>query len=931
MVNFTDLCKYYKDCVFEDGTDAIFAEVQQDTTTFIRITGDELTTRNPIEFTQSEKQLIQNYIIETKRNTPTTSFWYGYPCSVTAREGKKYIKPIFFIPIKYDDSKNPIIEISTPRLNKDALADWGIEQEISKAFIEKIGLDNTDLIIFNISELANRFREYFPNLSYDQVDNGRRIYFRGAILSSEQSKYVQGLDKELTQLINKKATTLNESALKCFIEDGCDAINNDNEFNLKEIYELNENQKKAVSSAFKNKLTVVIGPPGTGKSQVVASIVVNAALNNEKVLLASKNHKAIQVVEKKLNKFANKPFIIRLGRQDGDRDLRSALIEHLNWLYNAHAKNNALEEIDASEKNLSEFQLKKNRILKNLETLRKKRNNVLHYFNKFEENIRILGVDRSESLIKKYTKTNQIEKRFLLNKKHKITAQYLKTLNDIHKLKYFETVLYELDDIIKIISVESTQYFRLWLETLPLRLDEKKRKSLKEFIAVLETLSESNLSSRDFIDLMNKKNRLMEDVNCFLQAWCVTNLAARGEIPLEEGFFDLVVIDESSQCDIASAIPLLYRAKRAVILGDPFQLKHITTMGAPRSIELIRQNNLNVEEHILYDYVKQSLYAFSESRVKKENVIRLNEHFRSHADIITFSKQFWYSDNLLISTDYRNLYPQTLQNESAVMWIDITGNISQIANTGAYIENEINCVADKVTELLRRKEFKGEIGVVTPFRHQANKIREKLNGRLNNIEMLRVLVDTAVKFQGDEKDIIIYSVVVADVMPAGVTYYHRETPNLLNVAITRARAKLIVIGNKNACLNSDIRHINEFAKFITRLENGEIGTIEAKAESPYEKILHSAMIDSGLNPMPQYPVGQYRLDFALIVGDKQIDIEVDGKEFHTDWTGERLNEDILRNQRLQNLGWKVLRFWSYEIKDKIDYCIKRIENEIKNN
>ena len=60
--------------------------------------------------------------------------------------------------------------------------------------------------------------------------------------------------------------------------------------------------------------------------------------------------------------------------------------------------------------------------------------------------------------------------------------------------------------------------------------------------------------------------------------WAVTSLAARGRVPFTAGHFDLVVIDEASQCDIASALPLLFRAKRSVIIGDPQQLRHITAL-----------------------------------------------------------------------------------------------------------------------------------------------------------------------------------------------------------------------------------------------------------------------------------------------------------------------------------------------------------------
>src|SRR5690606_4362279 len=58
----------------------------------------------------------------------------------------------------------------------------------------------------------------------------------------------------------------------------------------------------------------------------------------------------------------------------------------------------------------------------------------------------------------------------------------------------------------------------------------------------------------------------------------VTSLSAKASLPLSNELFDLVVIDEASQCDIASAIPLILRAKQLVVIGDPLQLKHITSL-----------------------------------------------------------------------------------------------------------------------------------------------------------------------------------------------------------------------------------------------------------------------------------------------------------------------------------------------------------------
>jgi very-short-patch-repair endonuclease len=396
---------------------------------------------------------------------------------------------------------------------------------------------------------------------------------------------------------------------------------------------------------------------------------------------------------------------------------------------------------------------------------------------------------------------------------------------------------------------------------------------------------------------------------------------------LIEGFFDLVIIDEASQCDISSALPLLYRSKRAVIIGDPNQLTHISTLKTVRSLTLMQNHNLIDTKYSVFEATKNSLYWLAASRIGNNKIIMLNEHFRSHKDIITYSNKTWYSGNLEIGTDYNRLKPLPKDGESAVEWIDVVGNIQQIDGSGAYIENEVNAVVQKVIELTQDVKENCTLGVVTPFRLQANRIRQALINKLPGPIWTRtdLLVDTAVKFQGDERDIIIFSPVVIQNMPRGIRYYQESEFNLLNVAITRARAKLIVIGNLNACLDCGIAYIQNFAKYVTELDNREAKSAGGgEFESPIEKLLYDALLQRNIQTIPQYNCDQFRLDLAYIKGNKKIDIEVDGVTYHTDWTGERLKQDMIRNHKLQKKGWTVLRFWSYEIKDNLEYCIAKI-------
>ena len=81
--------------------------------------------------------------------------------------------------------------------------------------------------------------------------------------------------------------------------------------------------------------------------------------------------------------------------------------------------------------------------------------------------------------------------------------------------------------------------------------------------------------------------------------------------------------------------------------------------------------------------------------------------------------------------------------------------------------------------------------------------------------------------------------------------------------------------------------------------------------------------------MPQYAEDKYRLDLALKIADRKLDIEVDGEMYHRSWDGELCRRDQIRNRRLIELGWDVLRFWVYESRDDMPHCIERVQNWIK--
>jgi very-short-patch-repair endonuclease len=193
------------------------------------------------------------------------------------------------------------------------------------------------------------------------------------------------------------------------------------------------------------------------------------------------------------------------------------------------------------------------------------------------------------------------------------------------------------------------------------------------------------------------------------------------------------------------------------------------------------------------------------------------------------------------------------------------------------------------------------------------------------------LCKTVHRFQGDEKDIIIFSPVLSNNAPDSANNFIKSTANLFNVAITRARAELIVIGDKQKLYSSNIPHIVHFVEYVNALENkagikNEICKPISEYQSDWEIILCEALTNAGIDIIPQYSIDKYVLDIAIIKNNRKLNIEIDGEMYHKDWTGELLRKDQMRNCRLQELGWDIKRFWVYQIRDMLSSCIADIES-----
>jgi hypothetical protein len=274
--------------------------------------------------------------------------------------------------------------------------------------------------------------------------------------------------------------------------------------------------------------------------------------------------------------------------------------------------------------------------------------------------------------------------------------------------------------------------------------------------------------------------------------WGLTNLTAAACLPLTARLFDLVVIDEAAQCDVASALPLIARARRALIIGDPHQLGHVSRLSAERERVIAFHHCLSAEELAVMSQRQRSLYDVAAFRLGQPPLL-LDEHYRCHPRIIGFSNERIYGGRLTVRA------PAT--PGGGLAWRDVAGSFHRGPDGRSAVNPEEALAVVKQLEAEQAAHPTATIGVVTPFRAQAELVRRLASEhrREGSTQSGSVTIDTVHRFQGDERDIMLMSPTVSGAMPG---FFRRVAgqPRLLNVAVTRARYRLVVVGDRGACI-----------------------------------------------------------------------------------------------------------------------------------
>jgi len=923
---------------------------------------------------------IENIFKKHKTLQKNMPIFYGYPLFMDSNGN---VSPLFFVEIYFEEKKETIIltkESVVPEFNYHVLIKYGHNVEEIDKFRSEIDEEKDfSSKLQKVADLLN-IEEMPSNIKLDKnpltLKPSPQFINKAILYFGERLGFTKGLVSELNELKKKPQNQLESTSLGfLFNKEGFNAQNSKKD--LLEIFNLNESQEKAVNNAFHKNVSVITGPPGTGKSQVVLNTIANAVWNDKTILFASKNNRAVDVVHDKLKTILSKDLIVRTGSSNHRKNVKlqihklfqnknslkisSKLEEDIKKIKKINQEIDFLSEqlksMSESNREIEDLQNQTDILAEQLpEKLYEQcKYDTFNLIDKFKLESEIINHFGNTSLLKTLIKI--IVPSYYKKKEQELFKRYYQKLSDnfkdfldrnIHfssddikkaliwvlickRIDLFKENIYnlkqkllKLDSIYKIISnIEKLKEQRIkisrnifenyWLKKIK-TTSPKDENHVSRYIDATEKL-ETFIHDRSlWRQLVGEQRCEMEELLSFLPIWVVTNLSAKNSLPLKENLFDLLIIDEASQCDIASALPLFYRAKRAVIIGDPKQLKHISLLRDSEDKKIASENKI-LELYLDYAHSKNSLYDITERMVKNKNEspILLNQHYRSHKDIIDFSNKYFYEEKLNIMTDENKLIKKKFY-PPGIEWIDVKGKTKNLSNN-----HEIIAVHKKLMELKRKKLKKISLGIVTLFRSQAELITKMINHE-KEFEEMDITVGTAHRFQGDEKDIIIFSPVVSEGIQQRTLNWIKTTKQLLNVAITRARSSLIVIGDKKKCIESG-EILKDLVEYVESKKEFDINF-----DSPVEEKLFKKLSNSVMKIFPQYETKirgkkPYRLDFALFINDNKYNIEIDGDKAHS----QKVEADILRDTHLRMEGWKIRRFRASEINENLNGVVEEIK------
>lgn len=537
-------------------------------------------------------------------------------------------------------------------------------------------------------------------------------------------------------------------------------------------FSCNTSQKEAVEAALTHQVSVIQGPPGTGKTQTILNIIANLLIAGKTVLVVSNNNSAVNNVAEKLEHEGLGFIVAKLGSVQKKEEFvadQQPLPDMSSW--HIDASSSVKQWVKDALNNVSQgfsAQLRQAELKAEYAALLKEAT--------YNEKLATNSIDCDWLYSKSSSKIMELLGYYQVRQSKQIPSVFFRIKWALKLgLPMFSFLQKDVSDVIA--SLENAYYIVRKAEI------EKELQSVESTLQSVDI--KENLRLLRAYSLQILKNEIAEHYRADTRtAFTIKNIKAKTEDFLREYpvvlsttysaksciskdmVFDYVIMDEASQVDIKTGALALSCAMNAVIVGDDKQLPNVVSQEEALALQAI-QLTYKVDDR--YNEVTHSFLQSCVEVFKDIPVTLLREHYRCHPKIIEFCNQHFYNGELVAMTD-DNGEDNVLQVVQTV-----EGNHAR----GHFNQREIDVI---VQEVLPQCADSGSIGIITPYRQQADEINKALG---------KDIASTVHKYQGRECDTIIMSMV--DNEPTEFS----DDPNLLNVAISRAKTHLYVVTNSN--------------------------------------------------------------------------------------------------------------------------------------
>ena len=517
---------------------------------------------------------------------------------------------------------------------------------------------------------------------------------------------------------------------------------------------INIDQLRVVYNSMVNHVTYVKGPPGTGKTETIFNVLLSAYANDKTVLVCSNNNHPVNDIFAKMTKSLFRKIgkntkdeqvlfpIMRVGNNEELRETINKLRFILDFA-NKHKEDRTNDSYTQQNKNkaLSGF--------KELKELLKK------YEERQELESTIAKLEKMLPLAEAYIFSGQINKQISIQKE-KLNSAYVVGEDDVNKytisanedVSFLNFVYYSsLARIKKILSATN--------------------KELREII-VTEDIDEAVYKLNKYL----KDNKNLRRFTEIFPIIVCTNLSAE-KLGDAKPHFDLCIMDEAGQCNVASSLVPIVRADDLLLVGDTNQLQPVTVIELDVNDALMQKYNIKLD----YDYVHNSILSTMLRKDNNSKSILLRYHYRCGRRIADFVNQRFYEQQLKLLNS----------NEGALTYVEVKNTFNP-ESRNAYEEE-----AKSIVAIIKKYNYH-DVGIVTPFVNQAALI----NKYLMQCDINDVKAGTIHTLQGSEKSVIIMSAALSIKTSQKTMDWIKNNHELINVAVTRAKERLIFVGDKKA-------------------------------------------------------------------------------------------------------------------------------------